>query len=796
MRQMGRKSHSVIELSVTGMGCVKCANTIEAVLAKTPGVVSSHVMLATNSVRIEYIPEKVSVDELARAIKSSGYQVPVEKFTAGIGGMHCATCVLRIEESLKKIPGIADASLNLSAESAEISYYPGAVGIPEIKKAVKDAGFEWRDSSAEIKGAADDDISRMKIRATAGIVAGMVLMAVMYLPLSHIHMKIAGYAVFAISTPLFAWLTYPIFIAAWHALKNFSLSMDVMYGMGVGVSYFSSVLSTFGILPHEFMYYDTAILLPAFLMLGRYLEAGARGRTSEAIRKLMELTPDTATVIRGEQQMIVPSDELVPGDIILARPGERVPVDGEVLSGGSWVDESMLTGEPLPQFKKAGSKVTGGTVNMDGVLEMRADRVGSETTLAQIIRTVRDAITGKPPVQNLADRVVKWFIPAVLAIAVISFSAWYFLFGSTLQFAVNSLISVLVIACPCALGLAIPTAVTVGIGRAAELGVLIRNADALEFAEKIDTVVFDKTGTLTEGKPVVSEVIGISMGEAEILSYAGGLEQYSTHPIAEAILKKGQAVNARPLPAESIEVIAGMGIKGKINSHDVVLGSPRLSAGKINEADSIESQGKTAVVLTVDSQVAGIIAVSDAIKKGASDAVGLLKQFGLRMVMLTGDNDNAARAVASESGIEEVISRVLPAQKAYEVKKLQEKGRVVAFAGDGINDAPALVQADIGIAMGGGTDIAMEAGDIVLSSGNPADVAKAIILSRKVMSRIRQNLFWAFAYNTVLIPVAAGLLKPVFGITLKPEFAGFAMAMSSVTVVTLSLMLKRLNPKV
>ena len=794
MKQMGRKNHSTIELSVTGMSCVNCANTIEAVLAKTPGVVSSKVLIATNSVSIEYIPDKVTVNNLARAIRGAGYQVPVEKFTAGIGGMHCASCVLRVEESLKKIPAIADASVSLTAESAEISYYPGAVSIPAIKKTVKDAGFEWRDSSAEIKGAGDDDIRLKRIRAIAGIAAGMVLMVLMYLPLS--HTKITGYVIFAVSTPIFIWLTYPIFIAAWHALKNFNLSMDVMYGMGVGVSYISSVLSTFGILPHEFMYYETAILLPAFLMLGRYLEARARGRTSEAIKKLMELKPETATVIRGKQHMLVSSDELMPGETVLARPGERFPVDGEVLTGESWVDESMLTGEPLPQFKKAGSKVTGGTVNMDGVLEMRATRVGSETTLAQIIRTVRDAITGKPPVQNLADRVVKWFIPAVLAVAVISFSAWYFIFGSTLQFAVNSLISVLVIACPCALGLAIPTAVTVGIGRAAELGVLIRNADALEFAEKIDTVVFDKTGTLTEGKPVVTEVIGISMNESEILSYAAGLEQYSTHPIAAAIMEKAEAVNAKPLPAENIAVISGRGIQGRINSHDVVLGSPRLSAAKINEADNIESQGKTAVVLIIDSQVAGIIAVSDVIKKGATEAVAILKRFGLRTVMLTGDNENAARAIASECGIDDVISGVLPAEKALEVKKLQEKGRVVAFAGDGINDAPALAQADIGIAMGSGTDIAIEAGDIVISSGNPADVPKAVILSRKVMARIRQNLFWAFAYNVILIPVAAGLLKPIFGITLKPEFAGLAMAMSSVTVVTLSLMLKRFDPKV
>jgi P-type Cu+ transporter len=791
---MEKKTHNRIELGVVGMGCVKCANTIEAVLSKTPGVVSSQVALASNSVSIEYIPEKVTVNKLAEAVRGAGYQVPVEMINAGIGGMHCASCALRIEESLKNITGIADASVNLPAESVQISYYPGAASIPEIKKAVKDAGFEWRGSSAQMSDATADDIRSKKIRAIAGIAAGAVLMALMYMPLS--HLKITGYAVFILSTPIFIWLTYPIFISAWHALENFNLSMDVMYGMGVGVSYVSSVLATFGVLPHEFMYYETAILLPAFLMLGRYLEARARGRTSEAIKKLMELKPETATVIRNNQQMLIPSDEIVTGDIVLARPGDRFPVDGEVIAGESWVDESMLTGEPLPRFKKPGSNVTGGTVNSDGVLEVRATRIGSETTLARIIMTVRDAMAGKPPVQNLADRVVKWFIPTVLAVAVLSFASWYFIFGSTLQFAVNTLISVLVIACPCALGLAIPTAVTVGIGRAAELGVLIRNADALEFAEKIDTVVFDKTGTLTEGRPVVTEIIAISMSENEILSYAAGLEQYSTHPIAAAILKKADIANIKPLPAEGVSVIGGRGIQGKINSHDVILGSPHLSEKEISEAAVLESQGKTAAVLIIDSNVAGIIAVSDVIKKGAAEAVANLKRYGLRPVMLTGDNERAARTVASECGIDDVISGVLPGEKASVVEKLQEKGRVVAFAGDGINDAPALARADIGIAMGGGTDIAIEAGDIVLSSGNPADVPKAVILSRKVMNRIRQNLFWAFAYNIILIPVAAGLLKPVFGITLKPEFAGLAMAMSSVTVVTLSLMLKKYVPEV
>jgi Cu+-exporting ATPase len=791
---MEKKTHKRIELGVTGMGCVKCANTIETVLSKTPGVVSSHVALASNSVSIEYLPDKLTVNELALAVRSAGYQVPVEKLSAGIGGMHCASCALRIEESLKKIPGIADASVNLTAESAEISYYPGTVSLSEIKKAVKDAGFEWRDSSAQTIYTGADDIKQKKIRAFAGIAAGTVLMALMYLPLS--HYKITGYAIFIFSAPLFVWLTYPIFISAWHAIKNFNLSMDVMYGMGVGVSYLSSVLATFGVLPHEFMYYETAILLPAFLMLGRYLEARARGRTSEAIKKLMELKPETATVIRNNQHMLIPSDELVTGDIVLARPGERFPVDGEVVAGESWVDESMLTGEPLPRFKKTGSNVTGGTVNRDGVLEFRATRVGSETTLSRIIMTVRDAIAGKPPVQNLADRVVKWFIPAVLAIAVISFVSWYFIFDSTLQFAVNTLISVLVIACPCALGLAIPTAVTVGIGRAAELGVLIRNADALEFAEKINTVIFDKTGTLTEGRPVVTEIIGISMSEAEILSYAAGLEQYSTHPIASAIMKKAESSNIKPMTAEGVSVIAGRGIQGKINSHDVKLGSPHLSEKEIREAGTLESQGKTAIVLVIDSGVAGVIAVSDEMKKGAVEAVAALKRSGLTTIMLTGDNERAARAAASECGIDDFISGVLPGEKASVVKDLQEKGRVVAFAGDGINDAPALAQADIGIAMGGGTDIAIESGDIVLSSGNPADLPKSVILSRKVMSRIRQNLFWAFAYNVILIPVAAGLLKPVFGIILKPELAGLAMAMSSVTVVTLSLMLKKYVPEV
>jgi Cu+-exporting ATPase len=606
-----------------------------------------------------------------------------------------------------------------------------------------------------------------------------------------------------VATPAFAYLASPIFLLAYRSLKNRVLNMDVMYSMGIGVAYGASVLGTFGIvLTPDFMFYETALMLAGFLMLGRYLEARAKGRTGDAIRKLMNLAPRMATVVRAGGEAEIPVAEVVPGNLVVVKPGDRIPVDGEVVEGESYVDESMITGEPIPVLKKSGAPVVGGTLNTNSVLRFRATRVGKETVIAQIIRLVEDAQGSKPPVQRIADRAVTYFIPAVLTIAVLSFAFWYFLAGQTLLFALTALISVLVIACPCALGLATPTAVTVGIGRGAELGVLIKRGEALEIPERITAVVFDKTGTLTIGKPSVTDLVPVGISGETLLSLAASVERNSEHPLAEAILREAARRGLPLQESTSFDTIGGKGVVAQILGEEVLIGNRALMRERGiavgEEADrgttALEAEGKTVMMVSAGGQVAGSIAVADTLKASAAETIRRLRAMDLEVLMITGDNARTAGSIARRLGIERVVAEVLPAEKVSEVKKLQREGKVLAFVGDGINDAPALAQADLGVAIGSGTDVAIESGDIVLVRDNLIDVVAAIELSRKVMTRIKENLFWAFAYNTALIPVAAGLLYPFFGITFRPEFAGLAMAMSSVTVVSLSLLLKGYIP--
>ncbi|MBS1194914.1 MAG: heavy metal translocating P-type ATPase, partial [Methanomicrobia archaeon] len=601
----------------------------------------------------------------------------------------------------------------------------------------------------------------------------------------------------------FIYLSYPIFLAAYRALKNRVLNMDVMYAMGIGVAYGASVLGTFSIvLTEDFMFYETALMLAAFLMLGRYLEARAKGRTSDAIRKLVALAPKTATIVREDREVEVPLPDVQAGDVVVVKPGEKVPVDGEVLDGESSVDESMISGEPLPVLKRKGMQVVGGTVNQNGVIRFRATRVGKETFLARIIHLVDEAQGSKPPVQRIADRAVTYFIPVVLAIAIGSFLLWYLVLGNTLLFALTALISVLVIACPCALGLATPTAVTVGIGRGAELGILIKRGEALETPEKLTAILFDKTGTLTRGKPEVTDVAATGITEATLLSLAASVEKNSLHPLAEAIVRKAEEWKVTLQPVDGFDTLGGKGVVARILGEEVVIGNRLLlsersipvSADLEQRITLLEGEGRTVMLVAAGGQFAGLIAVADTLKPTAKGAVEALRVMGLRVIMVTGDNPRTAGAIARQIGITDVMAEVLPQEKAGVVKGLQEKGEVVAFVGDGINDAPALAQADIGIAIGSGTDVAIESGDIVLIRDDLRDAVGAIQLSRKVMGRIKGNLFWAFAYNTALIPVAAGLLYPFFGITFRPEWAGLAMALSSVTVVSLSLLLKGYIP--
>jgi Cu+-exporting ATPase len=796
------------------MTCVNCSRTIENALRKVPNVSSAAVNLGTETATVEFSPGAVKLGDLQKAVIDAGYGVVTDRVNIKIGGMTCANCVRTIENSLKKLPGIIGVSVNLGVEKALVTYDKKLVSLQDMKKAIEDAGYDYlgvegEESEKLEREAREKDLSGKMRRALVGFAAGIPLMLIMFVPHGMLmdrlmlDMATLSYVMLAVSLPTFLYTSYPIFDAAWRTLKNLNLTMDVMYAMGIGVAFVASVLGTFEIvLTREFAFYDSALLLAAFLMVGRYLEARAKGRTSDAIKKLLGLQPKTAVVIVDETEVEKPIELVSAGDIVLVKPGERVAVDGEVVAGQSFVDESMITGEPVPVEKKAGAQVVGGTLNKNGALRFRALKVGRDTVLAQIVRLVEDAQATKPSIQKLADRAVTWFIPVVLAIALATFAAWYLVLGGTLLFSLAALISVLVIACPCALGLATPTAVTVGVGRGAELGILIKNSAVLENSGRLSTVVFDKTGTLTRGRPEVNDVAGFDTPPDEVLRVAAGLERNSQHPLAEAVVRKASEKGI-PLPeAEDFDTLGGKGVSGLVDGRAVLVGNRALMTEKGVEIGpsaegavaAQEQEGRTVALVARGGRLIGLMAISDALKETSKQAVSELKAMGLKVVMLTGDNRRTAEAVARQAGIVNVMAEVLPKDKAEEVKRLQQGGNAVAFVGDGINDAPALAQADVGIAIGSGTDVAIESGEVVLIRDDLLDAVAAIRLSRKVMTRIRQNIFWAFAYNTALIPLAAGLLYPAYGITLPPEIAGLAMAMSSVTVVSLSLMLRGYDP--
>ncbi|AMM41639.1 copper-translocating P-type ATPase [Candidatus Desulfofervidus auxilii] len=794
-----------VELKIAGMTCAMCAKGIEASLLHFPGVIKAQVNLGTETAHIEYDTTKAKLEDLAKLIAELGYQVINEKVAVKIGGMTCVMCVKTIENALKKLDGIVDVNVNLSAEKAYITYNPKLVAIDDIKKAIEDAGYQYLGIEGKEdleKLAHEKDLKKKKKQIIIGFSIGILLMFLMYVPVK-LPLPMS-YLMLIIATPAFIYISHPIFKAAWRALKNKTLNMDVMYSMGIGVAYGSSLLGTFKILPHKFLFYETAVFLATFLTMGRYLETKAKGKTSEAIKRLMGLQPKIATVIRNNKEIEIPIENVQIDEIIIVRPGEKIPVDGEVVAGESYVDESMISGEPIPVFKKKGDNAIGGTLNQNGVLRIKAKKIGQDTVLAQIIKLVEEAQGSRPPIQRLADKVVSYFIPAVLTVAIFAFILWYFFFGQTLLFALTCLISVLVVACPCALGLATPTAVTVGIGRGAELGILIKQGEALERSEKLTTIIFDKTGTLTKGKPEVTNIITLSADEHTLLEWIASIEKNSEHPLAKAIVKRAKEKGIKLKEMEKFESFSGKGVVAKLKGKEILIGNRMLFAEKHisfpkeieKKIEELEEHGKTVILCAIEKEIKGIIAIADTLKETTKEAIKELKNMKLKVAMITGDNIRTAQAIAQEIGIKRVLAEILPQDKAKEVKKLQEKGEIVAFVGDGINDAPALAQADVGIAIGSGTDVAIESGDIVLIKDDLIDAVGAVQLSKKVMSRIKQNLFWAFAYNTVLIPVAAGVLYPAFGITFKPELAGLAMAMSSVTVVSLSLLLKRYVPPV
>jgi len=797
------------ELKISGMHCATCAINIEESLSKVESVSNAQVNFGTDTAHVEFDPAKVSIKDLEQVVKDAGYDVVNREAVIKVGGMVCATCVQTIEVALRALPGVVSATVNLGTEKAYVLYNPSVTGISEMKSAIEDAGYQYLGLAGEIseeaeKKAREKDLHDKLLRFSIGFAVSIPLMLMMWVPLP-ITMQNMAYIMFIIGTPVFVYVAYPIFRAASMALRNHSLNMDVMYAMGTGIAYLSSVLGTFNIvLDPGFMFYDAAIMLASFLILGRYLEAKAKGRTSDAIKKIAGLGAKSAVVLRNGIEEEVPVEDVVPGDMVVVKPGAKVPVDGEVVAGESYVNEAMITGEPVPPLRRKGDKVVGGTLNQNSVLTVKVLKVGKETVLARIIQLVEDAQGSKPPVQRVADIAVTYFIPVVLIIAIVTFVTWYYLLGAGLLFALTAMISVLVVACPCALGLATPTAVTVGVGRGAELGILIKNGEALEVAEKITTVVFDKTGTLTKGQPEVTDIIRFGIPEATLLSITAAVETGSQHPLARAIVREAERKGVLQETAEKFDTINGKGVVGLVLGEEVLVGNRVLMQDKGVPVDNgteskitlIEQEGKTAVLIAAGGRMAGVIGIADTLKESAYRAVSSLEKMGLKVVMITGDNRRTAEAIAGQVGISKVVAEVLPQDKASEVQALQEKGEIVAFVGDGINDAPALARADVGIAIGSGTDVAIESGDIVLIRDDLVDSVAAIQLSKKVMGRIRGNIFWAFAYNAALIPVAAGVLYPSFGIMFRPELAALAMALSSVTVVSLSLLLKTYIPEV
>ena len=741
----------------------------------------------------------------------------LEKRTIRVGGMTCATCANTIETALSKVEGTKSGIVNLALERATVIYDPKVTSIETIGKAIEDAGYQYVGIEAGREEAEEfyrKDMEYKKRITIFALAVGFPMLAVglawefLSFPEDATSLFVRNFIFFLMATSV------QFYRGTVKAIKNRTANMDTLISVGTSSAYFYSVVVTFfpSLFGTHAVYYDTAAMIIGLILLGNYLEAKAKSGTSQAIRTLMELQAKTAIVIRDGVERETPVEEVVVGDIIRVRPGEKIPVDGIVTEGSSSVDESMVTGESIPVEKSAGDAVVGATINKTGTFKMEARKVGEETMLAQIVRMVQEAQEKKAPIQRIADRVASYFVPAVILIAVFSLLFWLLLGANiwppragltAFTFSLLIFISVMVIACPCALGLATPTAIMVGTGLGAKYGILIKGGEALETAGKLDTVVFDKTGTLTMGEPEVTDIMSLPhSNEAEVLRLAAIAEAGSEHPLAESILKKAKDMTVSFEHPETFEALPGMGVKAGTRDEQILLGNRRLmetngiaTADVEHELQRMEGEGKTVVVVARNGQVAGAISVADTLKENSAKAVRALKKKGIEVIMITGDNERTAKAVGHTLGIDRVLYEVLPQDKASEIARLQREGKKVGMVGDGINDAPALVQADVGIAIGGGTDVALESGDIVLVRDDPLDVVASFELSSKTMSKIKQNLFWAFAYNAAGIPIAAGILYPSFGILLAPIFAAAAMAFSSVSVVTNSRLLKRYVPE-
>jgi Cu+-exporting ATPase len=813
---MGKRSEAKASLRIKGMHCATCTAAVDDALKALDGVSESRVNLATEKASVRFDPSKVSRKELEAAVSRAGYEVSHDETTFTVGGMHCAACGATIKEALERSEGVIDATVNFALGKVKVEYDSDIVDSRLLAKTIETAGYEVLEVEGVMAGklARDDELR--------GLRNTLVLAVALTIPIAVISMVPSfgngqvmdesdrNLLLFALSVPVQFYVGIRYYKGFYRALRNRRANMDTLVVLGTSAAWIFSAAVTLvpDLLESGHVYFDTSAVIITLVLLGKYLELRARDTTSEAITRLMDLQPSTATRIEGEKEVVVGVESLVVGDLVVVRPGERLPADGEVVSGNSSADESLVTGESLPVEKAPGSEVIAGTVNLTGMIRVKASRVGRDTTLSRIVRLVEDAQTTKAPVERYADKVAGYFVPAVLAAAVASTAFWYFAGASMFdvddvsRFSLTVFIAVLVIACPCALGLATPTAIVTGTGRGAQLGILIKDAETLERARNLSVVILDKTGTLTKGQPRVVRLRPVKgVQDADLLRVAGSAEKGSDHVLSRAIVESAEEMGLDLTLPSSSEILAGEGIASEVDGGLVHVGNRRLlarlgiSLGDVEpQMQEMEDQGLTAVAVVSDGSLKGILGIADTTKPEAREVVNRLGAMGLRVVMLTGDNSRTARAIASAVGVDEFKAEVLPGGKADAVKSFQDEGAVVAMVGDGINDAPALAQADIGIALGGGSDIAMEAGDIVITGDDLRGVATSIRLSERTFAKIRQNLFWALAYNTASIPIAAGVLYPVTGWLLSPMIAAGAMALSSVSVVANASLLRRFRP--
>jgi P-type Cu+ transporter len=798
-----------LTLPILGMTCANCVATVERNLKKVDGVETANVNLSSERAAVTYDPQKANLAEFIKRVQGAGYQVAMGEASLGIKNLSDTSDVQRLEKALNTQEGVIEAYVNLASEKAVVKYVPTVISQNDLRRVIKSSGFDLREADLQLEDAEAKarkaEIAEQKRLLIIGLIFTVPLFVLSMardfglLPMSLAHAPWVAYFFWALATPVQFYVGWQYYVNGYKSLRNGSANMDVLVALGTSAAYFYSIPITFGWIPGH-VYFEISAVIITLVRLGKYLEAKAKGGASDAIRKLMDLRPRKAYVVRDGIEVEVNVDEVEVGDLVLVHPGEKIPVDGVVVDGRSSVDESMLTGESMPVEKTPGEQVIGGTINKLGLLKFEATKIGKETVLAQIIKLVEEAQTSKAPIQNLADKISAVFVPVVIGIALVTFLVWYFLVplapGAQVGLFTRALINtvaVLVIACPCAMGLATPTAVMVGTGKGAEMGILIKKSESLERAGQITTVVLDKTGTITRGQPAVTQVLltDLAVDEDEIIRLVASVEKGSEHPLGEAITAEANArglVLSEPL---GFSAVAGHGVQAEVDGKIILVGNRRLMETQAITIDTVEKDiqeleeaGNTAILVAFDGQLAGVIGVADTIKEGSIEAIESLHAMGLQVAMVTGDNTRTANAIARQINIDTVLAEVLPGDKAAEIKKLQEAGQTVAMVGDGINDAPALAQADIGLAIGTGTDIAMASAPVVLISGDLRGVPKAIALSRKTLKTIKQNLFWAFFYNTILIPAAAlGLLNPML--------AAGAMSFSSIFVVTNSIRLRR-----